>query len=222
MVFKRGNSMIKISQEEFEEKVQEVIDGKTTRAQLQIDLRVDRDTLNNKIQELVVYNPELYRAFVKKFPYKPREYSHIDYEALLIDIMKKGYSRREWDDVYGISSRTIIRKIYCIEDENPELISLYREVALYRKQQKTLPLQLKLKVDMLESREIFCGGIYDQKREELLAQEKEYVEKLQQGKGATQASRELGRERMSKAINTLNRIEIETRVKKEIEDEGER
>ena len=111
--------MIKISQQEFEEKVQDIIDGKTTRTQLQIDLRTDKNTLNNKIQELVVYNPELYRAFVQKFPYRPREYSHIDYEALIIDIMKKGYTRREWDEVYGISSRTIIRKIYCIEDENP-------------------------------------------------------------------------------------------------------
>ena len=212
--------MIKISQQEFEEKVQDVIDGKTTRTQLQIDLRVDKNTLNNKIQELVVYKPELYRAFVQKFPYRPREYSHIDYEALIIDIMKKGYTRREWDEVYGISSRTIIRKIYCIEDENPELINLYREVAKYRKEQKTLPLQLKLKVDMLESREIFCGGIYDKKREELLAQEKEYIEKLQQGKGATQASREIGRERMSKAINTLNRIEIETRTREEIKIAG--
>ena len=132
--------MIKISQQEFEEKVQDIIDGKTTRTQLQIDLRTDKNTLNNKIQELVVYNPELYRAFVQKFPYRPREYSHIDYEALIIDIMKKGYTRREWDEVYGISSRTIIRKIYCIEDENPELINLYREVAKYRKEQKTLPL----------------------------------------------------------------------------------
>ena len=222
--------MIKISQEEFESKVQDIIDGKTTRTQLQIELRVDKNTLNNKIQELVVYNPKLYRAFVQKFPYRPREYTHIDYEALLIDIMKKGYTRREWDEVYGISSRTIIRKIYCIEDENPELISLYREVSKYRKMQKALPLQLQIKVDMIQDKEIFHGGIYDKKREQLLSQEKEYNQKLQQGESVAEASRKIGRERMSKAIDTLNRIEIETRTmeefkhskKEEIDDEGER
>ena len=214
--------MLKISQQEFEAKVQDIIDGKTTRTQLQIDLRVDKNTLNNKIQELVVYNPKLYRAFVQKFPYRPREYTHIDYEALIIDIMKNGYTRREWDEVYGISSRTIIRKIYCIEDENPELISLYREVSRYRRMQKTLPLQLKIKVDMLEDKEIFHGSIYDKKREELLSQEKEYNQKLQQGKRVAEASKEVGRERMSKAIDTLNRIEIETRIRKEKFDDEER
>lgn len=214
--------MLKISQEEFEAKVQDIIDGKTTRTQLQIDLRVDKNTLNNKIQELVVYNLELYRAFVKKFPYRPREYTHIDYEALLIDIMKNGYTRREWDEVYGISSRTIIRKIYCIEDVNPELISLYREVSRYRKMQKALPLQLQMKVDMLEHKEIFHGGIYDKKRETLVGQEKAYNEKLQQGKGVSEASKEVGRARMSKAIDTLNRIELETKIIAEIDESGER
>ena len=210
--------MIKISQQEFESKIQDIIDGNTTRTQLQIDLRVDKNTLNNKIQELVVYNPKLYRAFVQKFPYKPREYTHIDYEALIIDIMKNGYTRREWDEVYGISSRTIIRKIYCIEDENPELISLYREVSKYRKMQKTLPTQLQIKIDMIQSKEIFHGSIYDKKREELLSQEKEYNKKLQQGKGVAEASKEVGRERMSKAIDTLNRIELETRIRNELEE----
>lgn len=211
--------MIKISQQEFEAKVQDIIDGKTTRTQLQIDLRADKNTLNNKIQELVVYNPKLYRAFVQKFPYRPREYTHIDYEALLVDIMKNGYTRREWDEVYGISSRTIIRKIYCIEDENPELISLYREVSSYRKMQKALPEHLQIKVDMLQEKKIFHGGIYDKKREELLAQEKQYNEKLLQGKGVAEASKEVGRGRMSKAIDTLNRIEIETSTRKEISEE---
>lgn len=214
--------MRKISQEEFEARIQDIIDGKTTRVQLLIELRVDKNTLNNKIQELVVYNPKLYRAFVQKFPYRPREYTHIDYEALLIDIMKNGYTRREWDEVYGISSKTILRKIYVIEDENPDLIALYREVSKYRKMQRPLPAQLQTQVDMLEEGEIFQGGIYDKKREALLSQEREYHKKLQEGKGVIQASKAVGRERMSKAIDTLNRIELETRVREEISDKTER
>ena len=69
--------MIKISQEEFEAKIQDIIDGKTTRVKLIEELKTDGRTLNTKIQELAVYNPKLYKAFVIKFPYRPKEYTHI-------------------------------------------------------------------------------------------------------------------------------------------------
>lgn len=205
--------MIQISQEEFESKIQDVIDGKTTRVKLLLELKTDRITLNNRIQELVVYNPELYQAFIEKFPYKPREYTHIDYEAIIIDILKKGYRRREWEDVYEVGSRTITRKIHDIEKTNPDLILLYREVSKYRKRQRELPRNLQIEIDKLEEKEIFLGGIYDKKREELLAQESEYNKKLLDGKGVIQASKELGKGRISKRIDTLNRIEIETRTR---------
>ena len=201
--------MIEISQKDFESRIQDVIDGKTTRTQLIEELKTDRNTLNNKIQELVVYNPELYKKFIEKFPYKPREYTHIDYEALIIDILKNGYTRRELEGVYGISSRTIQRKIHLIEANNPELVQLYREVSRYRKQQKELPKELQEKVDQLVESEIFVEGIYDQKREELLEEERRYNTKLMEGVSVTQASRELGKGRISKRIDTLNRIQIE-------------
>ena len=207
--------MIQISQEEFESKILDVIDGKSTRVELIAELKIDRSTLNNKIQELVVYNPKLYKKFIEKFPYRPREYSHIDYEALLIDILKKGYKRREWDDIYEIDSRTITRKIHAIEKTNPELINLYRKVSKYRKMQKKIPSDLQDQINLLEEREIYIAGIYDKKREELLSEEKEYQEKLMQGKKAVQASKELGKGRISKRIDTLNRIEIETRTRGE-------
>ena len=207
--------MIQISQEEFESKILDVIDGKNTRVELIAELKIDRSTLNNKIQELVVYNPKLYKRFIEKFPYRPREYSHIDYEALLIDILKKGYKRREWDDIYEIDSRTITRKIHAIEKTNPELINLYRKVSKYRKMQKKIPSDLQDQINLLEEREIYIAGIYDKKREELLSEEKEYQEKLMQGKKAVQASKELGKGRISKRIDTLNRIEIETRTRGE-------
>lgn len=216
--------MIKISQEEFESRIQDVIDGKTTRVKLLGELKIDKVTLNNKIQELVIYNPELYKRFIEKFPYKPREYTHIDYEAIIIDILKKGYTRRELDEVYdGVSSRTIQRKIKELEAENLELINLYREVSKYRKSQKELPERLKLAIDRLEEKDIYICGIYDKRREEILLQEDEYNNRLLQGKGATQASKELGRRRISKTINTLYRIELETKTRNEYpnKDNGE-
>ena len=170
--------MIEISQQEFEAKVQDIIDGKTTRANLIKELKIDKITLNTKIQELAVYNPELYREFVVKFPYRPREYTHIDYEAIIIDILKKGYTRREWNDIYEVDSRTITRKIYDIEEKNPDLVSLYRKVSEYRRRQKQLPEELIKAIEELEEKEIYLCDICDKKREELLKREKEYNEAM--------------------------------------------
>ena len=216
--------MIEISQKEFEAKVQDIIDGKTTRANLIVELKIDRITLNTKIQELAVYNPELYRAFVIKFPYRPREYTHIDYEAVIIDILKNGYKRREWDDVYGVDSRTINRRIYDVEASNPELVALYREVSEYRKKQMQLPQDLMDRVEKLESKEIFLGDICDKRRTELLEMERKYVDAILEGKSAVDASETVGKGRASKSIDTLSRIELERRTKQELnnEDEGVR
>ena len=52
MVLERGNSMLEVSREEFEEKIQDLIDGKTTRKKLIKELETDSRTLNNKIREM--------------------------------------------------------------------------------------------------------------------------------------------------------------------------
>lgn len=212
--------MIEISQKEFEAKVQDIIDGKTTRANLIIELKIDRVTLNTKIQELAVYNPELYRAFVIKFPYRPREYTHIDYEAVIIDILKNGYKRRDWDAIYDVDSRTITRKIYEVEKTNPDLVTLYREVSMYRKKQTALPQYLIDRIEQLESKEIFLCDICDNKRAELLEMERKYTDAILKGKGAANASREVGKERASKSLDTLSRIDLERKIRKRIEEDN--
>ena len=218
--------MKEISQEEFEAGIQDVIDGKTTRTELMEETwHMGADKLNTRIQELAVYNPELYRAFVIKFPYRPREYTHIDYEAVVIDILKNGYKRREWDDIYNVDSRTITRRIHDVEKLNPGLIALYREVSLYRKKQTSLPKDLIEQIAELEPKEIFLSDICDDKREELLKRENEYNDAILSGMGATEASKKVGQGRVSKAINTLSRIDLERRTLKELnkeDDEGER
>ena len=217
--------MIEISQDEFEIGIQDVVDGKTTREKLMKNWHMGADKLNTRIQELKVYNSKLYEKFIKKFPYRPREYTHIDYEAVIIDILKNGYKRREWDDVYGVDSRTINRRIYDVEASNPELVALYREVSEYRKKQMQLPQELVDRIEGLKSKEIFLSEVCDNKRAELLERERQYTEAILQGKGATEASRIVGQGRVSKSINTLSRIDLERMTLKELnkeDDEGER
>lgn len=208
--------MIEITQEDFEKKIQEVIEGKTTRTKLIKELKIDRVSLNNKIQELIIHNPDLYHTFIEKFPYIPREYTHINWRAMLIDIMKKGYTKFEAQEQYEISHRTISRKVYKVQEEDEELVSLYREVSSYRKRQKKLPEKLQKIVDELPEEEIFVGGIYDKKIQELLELEKKYNEELLKGETATSASANCGKTRVAKPLNTLYRIKIEENFREDI------
>lgn len=202
--------MKQISQEEFEQSIQDIIDGKCTRVELQKRYHVDRVTLNNKIQELYVYNIDLYMAFIRKFPYKPREYTHINYRAMVIDIMKKGYNKRQLADQYEISDRTIARKINMLAETEPELISLYRRVAKYRKSQKRLPKDLQSEVDALPMEEIFLGGVIDKREQELMEKEKQYTETRMQGISDAKA---YGTKKTVKDLSTLYRIKLEARAK---------
>ena len=146
---------------------------------------------------------------------KERVIFHIDVNNAFLSwtavlLLKKGYKRRELDGVYeGISSRTITRKISDVEKTNPDLVDLYREVSKYRKKQMELPSNLKAEIDKLEEKEIFICGVCDKKREELLEKEKQYNDAMINGMGVIEASKKVGQNRVSKAINTLNRIEIE-------------
>lgn len=209
--------MKQISQEEFEQSIQDIIDGKCYRVDLQKRYHMDRVTLNNRIQELYVQNIDLYMAFIRKFPYKPREYTHINYRAMVIDIMKKGYNKRQLADQYEISNRTIARKISALEETEPELISLYREVAKYRKSQQRLPTELQKQVDELPVEEIFIGGVSTQREQELMEKERQYTQTRMQGISDTEA---YGNRRTVKDLSTLYRIKLETiaRTSKEQSD----
>ena len=208
--------MIEITQQEFENILQAIIEGKTTRTKLLKELKIDKVTLNRKIQELLVYNPDLYHSFIAKFPYMPREYTHINWRAMLIDIMKKGYTKYEAEEQYGISNRTMQRKIHKIQADEEYIVALYREVSRYRKMQKPLPQDLQRIVDELPAEEVFIGGIYDKRTQELLELERKYNEEILKGKGAKSASASCGKSRASKPLETLYRIKIEENFRENI------
>lgn len=112
-----------LSSQEFEEKIQELIDGKITRANLAKQLESSIRTLNNKITKLAETNPDLYAEFIKKFPYKPK-FIEIDIEALAVQVIENGID--SISKATGISSRTITRKVNTLKKTNPELYDLYK------------------------------------------------------------------------------------------------
>ena len=81
--------MKQISQEEFEQYIQDIIDGKMTRKRLASELETVMRTINHRIMELEGKNPALYQAFIQKFPYTPKEIK-LDVEALAIKVINNG------------------------------------------------------------------------------------------------------------------------------------
>lgn len=207
--------MIEISQEEFEQKVQEVIDGKLSRQQLTKLLKTDTRTLNNKIQELVVYNSDLYMEFIKKFPYKSKERNDIDYEALVIEIVKTSMTTSAAVEKYNIGERTITRKVKALEKENPYLIEIYREVKKNNRNNVVETKDLKEKIDRLVSRPVKISELNEIRKKELEELEKTFNSRCQYV-SKEEAARSMGltANRMYKMLNELYRIRIEENTKK--------
>lgn len=115
--------MKELTQREFEEQIKRVIDGEISRKKLAEELDTEIRTLNNRIMKLSDSNQELYKEFIKKFPYKPKKID-IDVETLAINVIKYGIQKVA--DQTKISTRTIIRKIKQLEKTNPKLYELYK------------------------------------------------------------------------------------------------
>lgn len=81
--------MKNIGNEELQSKIRDLIDKKITRKGLAKELETDLRTIHKIIRETSETNPELYEEYIKTFPYKPKTREDIDYEALIIDTIKR-------------------------------------------------------------------------------------------------------------------------------------
>lgn len=205
--------MKKLGQEEFERCIERLISGEISKGRLAKELKTDPRTLDIKIQEMSAKNPELYERYLKALPYKQKGYDHIDFEALLIYILKQGLTIDEAVEQFGTSRRTINRRINSME--NKELAQLYKEVADNRKHSRKDSLDIIERIEELEERPIVLRGINDRRREELLKIESEFNE-LCKTMTKDEAANKMGlgsRDRVYKLLNELYRIEIETEQK---------
>ena len=128
--------MKEIKQEEFESLIRDIIEGNRSKASVIKELQTESRTFNNKIQELSVRNPELYREFITVHPYKPKERKDINIQGLVIEMLKSDLTVAEMSEKYQISYRSISRKILQLKkSDNPkdvELYELYKSIARKR------------------------------------------------------------------------------------------
>lgn len=206
--------MKKLSNEEFIEEIQRLIEGKITKVKLAKELETDTRTLDNKIQELSVTAPEIYRQYLNKFSYKQKQIDHIDFEALIIYMLKQGITLEEVATKFNISRQTISRRIN--ELENEELVRMYREVAYNRKHRMNNDLKLNEDIEQLEYRPVVLREVNGRRKAELLAIEARF-NKLCETMDKTQAAKAMGyndRDRVYKLLNELYKLEIEEYTKK--------
>lgn len=206
--------MKNISKDEFKQAIRRLINGEITKVKLAKELETDPRTLDNRIQELSATDPELYDEYVDVLPYKQKGIDHIDFEALVIYILKNGCTADEAAQEFGVSRRTISRRINDLE--NKELREMYKEVADNRKHGRNNGVELDRKISELEPREVIKGGVNDRRKRELLAIESRF-NKLCETMDKTQAAKTMGygdRDRLYKLMYELYKLEIEEEHKK--------
>ena len=207
--------MIEISQEEFEMKIREVIKGKKSKSQLIKELKTDSRTLNNKIQKMSLYNRELYNELIKVKPFRAKTRNDIDYEALVIEMLKKCTYTIDVARKYRIGVRTIQRGVKKLEKENPDLIELYKAVKKANKTNSTVPIEIQYKIDELIARPVKIAEINETRKKELENIEKIFNERLETYKTKESAAQSMGltANRVYKLLNELSRIKVEEEAK---------
>ena len=202
--------MKEMSKEEFYEEIRSVIRGEITITKLAKKIKTDFRTLNNKIQELSVYNPELYNEYVEKFPYKSKSRDDIDFEALAIEIVKENMTMKTVEEKYNVGERTVRRRIEDLKKENPYLYKIYKEVKENIKHSKKNSPELQSKIGDLVSRTVKVLELNEKRQNEL-----EEIEAVFQNRckyvSKEEAAKSMGMtaNRIYKLLNELYRIRIE-------------
>ena len=89
---------------------------------------------------------------------KPKQYTHIDYEALLIYVMKNhtSVSKTIKELNLGISRDVVVRNIRKIKEEDPknEIVMLYQDEYVPNMQKAKMPESIEEKIKQLKSLKI--------------------------------------------------------------------
>lgn len=181
--------MKEMTSEEFEKLIQEMIDGKKKIKDGTAELETDYRTFHRRVMELSTQNPELYRQYVIRFPYKPKQLTHIDYEALLIHAMKQDLTLAQATEGLEISDRTIRRNIKTA-DISSEIVELYRIYANAKRGPSPLSEEVEMRIDELIERPIVIDDV-DGKRKRTLTGVKDKLYE-DDGRSFAEKSKEIG------------------------------
>lgn len=211
--------MKELTQKEFEQQIQRLIDGEIGRKKLAKELETDIRTLNKKIMEMSETNPTLYASFVGKFPYKPKELE-VDIEELAIYSIV--HDNKMASERFNMSTRTITRKLKKLKEINPELYELYLRKAKIegsktsKKEKEKYFLDVATMAEKIGKRDDIDN--VERKRTELEKTISEFEALIAKGMSKAEAARTLGYDgypTIWKKYNELERIKTEEKYGKE-------
>ncbi len=95
--------------------------------------------------------------------YRPKTYTHIDYEALVIYAMKFRVSIEQAlrDNNIEIARSTVVRNIKKLVNNNNSTIALYQNGYVPNMQKRELPEDIKYKIESLDDKPIIKGDELD-------------------------------------------------------------
>lgn len=206
--------MKKISNEEFKNHIQRVLNKETTLKNLAKELGTTIRTLHKRIQEMSTTDPEFYKMYMLARPYRQKECTNIDFEALIIYIIKEQLSQNEAAELFGISSKTISRRIKDLRKEKPELIDIYESVVNSKIKGKEISIKLQEKIKTLPTKhfnDVIKGKYNDNKKNELIELRDEFEKNVEIYGSKQAAAKAMGKSYTDiyKLLQTLDRILIE-------------
>ena len=206
--------MIDISEKDFLNYLEKYANKEISMSKLVEVLKSDYRTINNKIIEISITNPELYYRIVLGHPYKQKGRVDIDFEALMIYIIKHSITIMQASEIFNVSRRTIQRRVNEIKSTNLELYKLFK-IAVGKDKRILNSLDIQEQIGKLQSRPVVVGEVNEEREKFLLDIEKRYNELLATGILKEQAAKEMGytRNYINNALDELYRIKIEKSVK---------
>lgn len=190
---------------EFEQDIKLIIDGKMSKRQLCKKLKIGSRALNQRIVELSVSNPSLYKKFIMACPYRSKERRDIDFEALIIYILKKNMTLEQASEGFDVSESTIKRHARDMKKTNLPLAQMYYEDAQNKKLSQNRSLDLSKKIDDLIERPVVISTQLDSRISYLQGLKNEFENRCKTYGDHNKAAESLGYnyEALKTALKTL-------------------
>lgn len=203
---------------EFEQDIQAIIDGKMSKRQLCKKLKMGSRTLNQRILELSVTNPNLYKKIITVCPYRSKERHDIDFEALIIYILKRNITLEQASEGFNISESTIKRHVRDMKKTNLPLAQMYYEDAQNKKLSRNRNLELSERIDSLIERPVILSNQLDSRISYLQRLKNEYENRCKTYGDNNKAAESLGYnyEALRTALKSLPALIIQRDTKNDI------
>ncbi|MCI9063728.1 MAG: hypothetical protein HFJ17_03910 [Clostridia bacterium] len=208
--------MIDIPEEKLIEYLEDYADKKISLAYLKDILETDYRTIQNKIIGLSITHPDLYYKIIVNNPYRAKERTDIDFEALMIYIMKNRLTTIKATKIFNISRKTIQRRVNKIKSSNPDLVDLYKKYTNSNRFGINISKKMCEEIDNLEEKPVIIGKINEDREKYLLEVEENFNNLVLGGMSKDEAAKKIGLNssaQVYKILNELYRLKIEDDVR---------